>query len=227
MFRSLGARDHRGPPLPELQRTNSDGRKLILPETMTKDTVFRTYCGFLERLTDQMLDVIEEEFGGGLLGSVARAGVSKMTGRIQNEMETQGHIVVEYAAAVARGNDGNKFERQFLATNPVYQRYGGDDADQLEEHLLSHFRQLGRDLSPIVASDRDDFWLAMRDEYSQEEAESLVDRHFRQAEIFKQYKKGVFPSMKLADRVITVIDEGERRLRDELYTELDRVYDGS
>lgn len=194
---------------------------------MTKRTVLRTYQGFLDQLSDEMLDIVKEEFGGGLLGTVARAGVGTATRRIEEEMEKQGRIVVEYAAAISHGDDTAQYERRFLETNPVFRRYDGDRRAELEEHLLSHFRQVGTDLAPIVASDREDFWLAIRDEYSREEAEALVNRHFSQAETFKRYKAGVFPSAKLAERVVGVVDEGERRLREELYGEIERVYDES
>lgn len=191
---------------------------------MTKRAVIRTYRRFLDRLTDEMLAVVDEEFGGGLLGKVASVGADKVTRRIQREMEEQGRIVAEYASVLARDGDGTEYERRFLETNPVYRRYDGPDEAELKAHLLDHFRQVGADLAPLVASERDDFWLAMRDEYDREAAESLVDRHFSQADTFKRFQDGVFRSATVAERVIAVIEEGERRLRAELYAELDRVY---
>jgi len=74
---------------------------------MTKETVLRTYQEILEQLTDEMLTVVKEKFGGGILGSFASTGVGKVTERLQDEMETQCHIVVEYAAALAR-DEGRK-----------------------------------------------------------------------------------------------------------------------
>lgn len=195
---------------------------------MTERTVLRTYRQFLEQLTDEMLDIVEAEFGGGLLGSVAKRGAKAATKRIQEEMEEQGRIVVAYATAIARkSEDSSQYERRFLETNPVYRRYDGDDRQALEEHLLSHFRRVGSDLAPLVASERDDFWLALREEYTRAEAEDIVERHFNQAETFKRYDDGVFPSDRLGRRVITVIERGESRLRDDLYTEIDRVYGDS
>jgi len=74
---------------------------------MTKETVLRTYQEILEQLTDEMLTVVKEKFGDGILGSFASTGVGKVTERLQDEMETQCHIVVEYAAALAR-DEGRK-----------------------------------------------------------------------------------------------------------------------
>lgn len=194
-------------------------------ETMTKRAVLRTYRGFLDQLTDEMLAVVKAEFGGGLLGSVASVGVGKVTGRIQDEMEEQGRLVVEYAAALADGDDGKPYERKFLRTNPVYRRYDGPDEAELERHLIEHFRQIGTDLAPLVASEEDDFWLAMREEYDREAAMALIDRHFGQAETFKRFGDGVFSSATLGKRVVGVVDEGERRLRADLHAELDQAYD--
>lgn len=194
---------------------------------MTKRAVLRTYQEILEQLTDEMLTVVKEEFGGGILGSLASTGVGKVTKRLQAEMETQGRIVVEYAAALARDEGGRRYERRFLETNPVYQRYDGDDEAELEAHLLDHFEQVGTDLEPLVASERDDFWHAMSDEYDREAAEALIDHHFDQAETFKRFKGGIFTSSTLAEKVISVVEEGESRLRDDLYARLDDVYEES
>lgn len=194
---------------------------------MTKRAVSRTYGQFLEELTDEMLDVVGEEFGGGLAGRVAKRGVHTATGRIRSEMEQQGRVVVEYASAIAREEENlDRYEREFIRTNPVYQRYDGDEERALRKHLLSHFRRVGEDLAPLVASDTDDFWLALREEYTREEAENLIDRHFNQAETFKRYRAGVFSSDTIGKRVISVVEEGERRLREKLFGRLDDVYAG-
>lgn len=193
---------------------------------MTREGVSRAYQKFIEQMADEMLDVVEEEFGGRILGRVAKRGAKTMAKRIRGEMETQGRIVVAYASAIANDRtDLALYEQRFLETNPVYQRYDGDDIETLEKHLLSHFRMLGTDLAPLVASDKDDFWLALKEEYSKTEAKQIFNRHFSQAETFKQYRTGIFPNEALAKRVIEVIEEGEHRLQTELNAELNRVYD--
>lgn len=189
---------------------------------MTKDAVWNTYREILERLTDEMLNVVEEEFGGGLVGKAIKKGTKSATKRIKKDMEKQGRIVVEYAA---QENDGVRYQREFLATNPVYQRYSGNERRELEEHLLSHFETVRADLAPLVSSETDDFWAALAEEYSREEATEIIERHFSQAETFERYKDDLFRSNKLGNKVITVLKEGENRLKKDLERQLDSTYD--
>lgn len=193
---------------------------------MTERAVEETYQRLLDQLTEEMLDVVEEEFGGGLVGRAAKTGARRVTRNLQSEMRTQGRIVVDYAAALAdETGDEERYEAEFLDTNPVYTRYDGDDREELRTELRSHFRDVGADLAPLVASPQDDFWEALGEEYSRDEAEDIVERHFDQAETFRTYRDGLFPSRKLADRVIEVLEEGERRLREDVYARLDETYD--
>lgn len=191
---------------------------------MTTRAVWRTYQEFLDRIADEMLDVVAEEFGGGLLGKAAKVGAKRVTKNIQSEMRQQGRLVVEYAATLAEDEDLSHFEDRFLRTNPVYERYEGSREGELREELLAHFRQLGDDLAPLVSSEKDDFWEALHTEYTRTEAEELINRHFSQAETFEEYSEGIFTSQRLGERVLYVIAEGESRLRDSIYEKLGDVY---
>lgn len=192
---------------------------------MTRDAVWRTYQEFLERMTEEMLDIVAETFGGGLSGKAVRAAAKRVTRSINDEMDEQGELVVDYAAAMAAGDaDRRAYEREFLDTNPVYSRYSGDRTAELESHLLDHFEQIAADLAPLVAADVDDFWIALREEYSRAEAEEIIERHFSQAETFTQYQDGIFGSKRIGDKVIEVVDEAETRFKGELNEELADVY---
>jgi hypothetical protein len=192
---------------------------------MTKRAVLETYREFLGRLTDEMLDVVGEKAGGGLTGKALRRSAKAVTGKIEQQMQDQGRVLVEYTATRVRGGDDlAAYEREFLDTNPVYVRYDGDDEEQLEAHLLDHFDRAATDLEPLVASGTDEFWAALTETYDREEAERIVDRHFNQAETFKQYRDDIFGSQRIADLVIDVIETGERRFRDQLFEEIDRAY---
>jgi hypothetical protein len=192
---------------------------------MTRDAVWRTYQEFLGRMTEEMLDIVAETFGGGLSGKAVRAAAKRVTRSINDEMDEQGELVVDYAAAMAAGDaDRRAYEREFLDTNPVYSRYSGDRTAELESHLLDHFEQIAADLAPLVAADVDDFWIALREEYSRAEAEEIIERHFSQAETFTQYQDGIFGSKRIGDKVIEVVDEAETRFKGELNEELADVY---
>ncbi|MFW6382921.1 MAG: hypothetical protein ACOCZD_02660 [Haloferacaceae archaeon] len=192
---------------------------------MTKRAVLATYRDFLDRMTDEILDVVSEKAGGGLAGRVVRRSAGTVMGRIEEQMRDQGRVLVEYTAARVRcDGDLSAYRREFLETNPVYTRYDGDDEETLEAQLLDHFDRAAADLEPLVASRSDDFWTALAEEYTREEAEAIVDRHFSQAETFKRYRDDVFTSKRIGDVVIDVVETGERRFRETLLAELDATY---
>lgn len=192
---------------------------------MTKRAVLETYREFLDRMTDEILDVVSEKAGDGLAGTVVRKSAKAVTGSIEEQMRDQGRVLVEYTAARVRGEDDlDAYRREFIETNPVYVRYDGDEEDELEARLLDHFDRAASDLEPLVASETDDFWAALTEEYAREEAEGIVERHFDQAGTFKQYRDGVFRSQRVGNLVIEVVEEGERRFREQLFEELDRAY---
>lgn len=192
---------------------------------MTKRAVQIQYQQFLDQLADELVTAVKDEFGEGLVGKVVGSGAKPVINHIKSQMTEQGEIVVDYAAAIANdAEDTSRFERRFLETNPVYQRYDGDERAELRAHLLEHFRTVGDDLAPLVASEHDDFWMALRSEYSRSEAKQLVERHFTQAETFIEYREGVFPSERIGSKVIEILRTGERRLRDRIYAELDSTY---
>jgi len=192
---------------------------------MTKRAVLETYETFLERVSEEILEVVSEKAGGGLAGRAIKKSAGVVTGRIEEQMRDQGRILVEYTAARVRGEGGlSAYEREFLETNPVWNRYDGDGEAELRADLLDHFEDAASDLEPLVASETDVFWAALREEYTREEAEAILDRHFSQAETFERYRDGVFSSERIGNLVIDILETGEERFRDSLDAELDRVY---
>lgn len=193
---------------------------------MTAEAVRRTYRAYLDQLADELRDVVAEEFGGGLLGRVAGRGAKPVLEKIKREMHQQGRLLVAYAASEDDA-DRERLANEFVETNPVYKRYDGDRGDELEAELREHFREAAADLRPLIVSDADEFWAAMRETYSREEAEEIVERHFSQAQTFTKYRDGVFSSRTIGEKVIGVVETGERRLRDSIAEELARAYDGA
>jgi hypothetical protein len=192
---------------------------------MTKRAVLETYRQFLDRMSDEILDVVEEKAGGGLAGRAVRRSAGVVTERIEAQMREQGRVLVEYTAARVRSDgDLSVYEREFLETNPVWVRYDGDAESELERHLLDHFDEAASDLEPLVAADTDDFWTALAETYTRAEAETILDRHFSQAETFERYRDGVFSSKRIGDLVIDILETAEERFRESLESELDRVY---
>lgn len=192
---------------------------------MTRRAVLETYRDILAGLSDEILDVVAEKAGSGLAGRVVRKSAGVVTDRIEDQMHEQGRVLVAYTAARVRGEaDLSSYEREFLETNPVYVRYDGEAADQLERHLLDHFDAAAADLEPLVAAETDDFWTALSEEYTRPEAEEILDRHFSQAETFTQYRDGIFSSQRIGNVVIDVLETAEERFRERLSEDLDRAY---
>jgi len=192
---------------------------------MTEQAVLETYEGFLDRMSDEILDVVAEKAGSGLTGRAVRKSADVVTRSIREQMAQQGEILVEYTAARVEGADSlERYRTRFLETNPVYDRYDGPDPERVESELLAHFDRAAADLEPLVASETDDFWEALADEYTRGEAEALLDRHFSQAETFTEYRDDLFRSERIGDLVIDVLETGEQRFRAQLEADLDAVY---
>jgi chorismate mutase len=129
---------------------------------MTKRAVLETYRDFLDRIAEEILDIVAERAGDGLAGRAVRRSAGVVTDRIQEEMHDQGQVLVEYTAAQVRGEENlASYRREFLEMNPVYARYDGDREAELEAHLLEHFDEAAADLEPLVSSRTDDFWTAL------------------------------------------------------------------
>jgi hypothetical protein len=128
---------------------------------MTKRAVWQTYQEFLGGITDEMLTIVAGEFGGGLLGKAAKTGAKRVTKNIQDEMRQQGRLVVEYGAVLVDDDSVSGYEDRLLWTNPVYERYDGAREAELRNQLVTHFRQVGSDLAPLVAAPTDDVWAEM------------------------------------------------------------------
>jgi len=206
---------------------------------MSKEVVQREYDAFLERMGEKMVEATEDEIGwdglvGSLIGKAAGVGARARVMSIKDEMKTQGRIVVNYAEARAMGQDDlDRYERRFIETNPVVERYDGDATRELHDDLLHHFRQVGSDLAPLIEADVDPatgtFYDALRSEYSRDEAKEVIDANFEQASTFKKYSDGLtFDSPGIdQDTVIDIIEKGESELKKEIYREIDRAYNGS
>lgn len=206
---------------------------------MSKEVVQRKYDAFLDRMGEKMVEAAEEEIGGdglvgSLIGKAAGVGARAKVMSIKDEMKTQGRIVVDYAEARADGDeDLDRYERQFIKTNPVVNRYDGDETSELHDDLLQHFRSVGSDLAPLIEADVDPvtgtFYDALRSEYSREEAKAVIDANFEQASTFKKYSDDLtFDSPGIdQDTVIDIIETGEAELKKEIYAEIDRAYDGA
>lgn len=192
---------------------------------MTKAAVRRQYEEFLDRQSDKILDAVQEEFGGGITGRIVRSGGKAVLRRIESDMRDQGRLVVERAAAIAAGEDDQRYENEFLQTNPVFQKYEGSEQETLRQDLLEHFEAVSHDLAPLVASDCDDFWDALRSEYDRDAAIAIIERHFDQASTFKRYRDGIFERDVIEEKTIAIIERAEADLRSELMATIDEIYD--
>ncbi|MDY6778828.1 MAG: hypothetical protein SVU32_09255 [Candidatus Nanohaloarchaea archaeon] len=206
---------------------------------MSRGVVERKYEEFLDRMGEKMVEAAKEEVGGdGLVGSImgeaAGMGARAKVMSIKEQMQKQGTIVIEYAEARSRGEDDLEvYERPFLRSNPVLERYEGPREEELRDQLVTHFHQVGEDLAPLMDADidpaTDDFYDALRAEYTREEAKQVIENNFEQAKTFKEYESGLsFDSPGISrDQVIDIIETGEDRLKQEIYREIDRAYGGS
>lgn len=212
-----------------------------------------------DRFFDEMVDFAKDEMsptrsmggvsipvGDDIIKDVMGDQIAESMEEVQRDMEHQRDVVLSYAEDLADGADPGtaraQYEDRFLRTNPVYKHHEpGQRREDLEEELLHHLDEVAADLAPIVDAPQDNFWEAMTatvPEY--EEARMLLNKHFSQAETFRDYRRGINMEEEVrvggsvfgttvevdyTDEAIRVIDEGEAYLRSEIEDQLRDAYD--
>lgn len=209
---------------------------------------------------DEMIDFAKQEMSptrtmSGITVPVADSTIKEVMGdqieesmeEVQEDMEQQRDIVLNYAEDIAEGADSDttrhQYEETFLQTNPVYKNYEGPREEELRTELLGHLDEVAEDLAPVIDAPEDDFWDAMTATVpTYEEARDLLNKHFSQAETFREYQSGIDMedevevgksiftktfTVDYTDEAIRVIEEGEAHLRSDIDDRLQDAYDAA
>lgn len=184
--------------------------------------------------------------GDDIIKDVMGDQIGESMEEVQRDMERQRDVVLDYAEDLASGAEPgtvrSQYEDRFLQTNPVYKHHRpGPRRERLQEELLDHLDGVAADLAPIVDAEEEDFWDALTATVpSYEEASSLINEHFSQAETFRAYQRGINMEEEVrvggsllgktvevdyTDEAIRVIEEGEAYLRSEIDDQLRDAYD--
>lgn len=177
--------------------------------------------GYEEFITD-VIDIAYREFDvvgalrQGVTGSGSRV-VSKLVKRsdlldravVRPELNAYRDMLLEqfdylldYAAT---DNSFQTYAEDVIATDVYYDTLRPDlprsRREEIESELIEHHKQLGDRMRPLVESDQDEFWAAVRDAFNIEEAREFMNEEFGFTGPIVEYRD--------AFRFHTEIDPGE------------------
>ena len=98
----------------------------------------------------------------------------------------------QYGAAVdAVGGDVDEHAETFIENDAFYRNYEGDRDEEFRDALVDRLRETRDALAPVVESDEDGFWDAVRDAYDHEEAVDQLGKLFTATETAKRFSDGI------------------------------------
>jgi hypothetical protein len=122
---------------------------------------------------------------------------------------------LDYAEEVALGGgDFGKYEDEILGSDRWYACYEGRYADGFADELVSRYRRVGNDLTPLVRSDEDGFWEAARDAYDKDETVNALGRLLGYSDLLGTYADDVVLTAEVGRREVEYTDEALRALRE-------------
>lgn len=113
--------------------------------------------------------------------------------------------------------DRDKIFEKFLEEDVFYRNYHGDTKDELRNDLRNHFDEVVDNIQPLVESHQDDFWSAVEDSYSRQEATEALNTVFDRSSVVEKYRDGFDMEMSLDTglpiETVEYTDEGFRVLK--------------
>lgn len=197
---------------------------------------------FLERGTEYAFEdlgpvsVVGPDFlpGNGVAKVLLRPVIDDSAKEIEMGLKNELTLVMDYAEERAwKDNaDATKYKRKFLESDIFFRHYEGDRKDELGDALVRHFEEMAHDMTPLIRSDADGFWGAMREEYDKYEAEEILRHHFSFVEgVAEEFGDGVEMKTSIGpvgvdytDEALRILPKVETKIRREVVDRLDEVY---
>jgi len=213
---------------------------------MTEEAVREQFEFYVEEFADTALDAIEldnVEVASRMflpepdgiptpLQSAAEHIIPTQLERIQERLDEQFGVVIDYARARADGEDPDleAYFDTFKKQDIFYERAKGN-ANDLEEELRGRFKSLAEDMEPLIDSDHDNFWTAVSEEYGAEEARKKLESHFSYSAVVDEYSDVLDFShsacgytVSFEDELLRVMECGEEYVSELIDEEIEEVY---
>lgn len=210
---------------------------------MTEEAVRKKLDKFVHTVAIQSLDELDPvnvldvdvNLPSDKIKSAMRDDIRQEMATVKARFQDQMEVAVDYSLAGNGSFDEHRDE--FLEVDVFYNSYEGNgETDQaFRDDLADYFRETSEGIKPLVDSEEDEYWDAMVECYTKEEASDMLDAHFSRADIIEKYKDDMVMEMELdtglpiekmeyTDEAVRVFGVGEQVMRDRVQKQLDKVY---
>ncbi|MFP4633325.1 MAG: hypothetical protein ACLFMT_07830 [Halobacteriales archaeon] len=144
--------------------------------------------------------------------------------------------ILDYAEDLANGEgDFDEYADEILAWDYFYQNYEGDRKEEFAEDLNAWAEKIGDDIAPIVASDRDEWWDAAREEFTEDEMLGKFAHAFSLSDLLREYEDDIdlrqprhpatlFIRLRYTEEAIRSLSESEDDLFQRMQKKASEVY---
>lgn len=208
---------------------------------MTEKAVKKEFDGYVKSVSLKALDeldptqVVDVNLPPDRIKSLLRDEIRQEMARVKTGFQEQTDLIVETAA---KGETTEEDRSKFLELDLYYTNYFGDEdrTEQFGEELTEYFVETVENVAPLVASDEDDFWDAVKDIYDEDEAVEVLQSYFSRSNILEKYTDEMVLTMALdtglpieeveyTEESVRVFAAGEREMRGRIEEQAELVYD--
>jgi hypothetical protein len=208
---------------------------------MTEKAVKKEFDGYVKSVSLKALDeldptqVVDVNLPPDRIKSLLRDEIRQEMARVKTGFQEQTDLIVETAA---KGEVTEEDRSKFLELDLYYTNYFGDEerTEQFGEELTEYFESTVRNVAPLVASEEEDFWDAVKDIYDEDRAVEALQGYFSRSDILEKYTDEMVLTMALdtglpieeveyTEESVRVFAEGEREMRGRIEDQAELVYD--
>lgn len=208
---------------------------------MTEKAVKKEFDGYVKSVSLKALDeldptqVVDVNLPPDRIKSLLRDEIRQEMARVKTGFQEQTDLIVETAA---KGEVTEEDKSKFLELDLYYTNYFGDEerTEQFGEELTEYFESTVRNVAPLVASEEEDFWDAVKDIYDEDRAVEALQGYFSRSDILEKYTDEMVLTMALdtglpieeveyTEESVRVFAEGEREMRGRIEDQAELVYD--
>ena len=208
---------------------------------MTEKAVKKEFDGYVKSVSLKALDeldptqVVDVNLPPDRIKSLLRDEIRQEMARVKTGFQEQTDLIVETAA---KGEVTEEDKSKFLELDLYYTNYFGDEerTEQFGEELTEYFESTVRNVAPLVASEEEDFWDAVKDIYDEDKAVEALQGYFSRSDILEKYTDEMVLTMALdtglpieeveyTEESVRVFAEGEREMRGRIEDQAELVYD--
>jgi hypothetical protein len=208
---------------------------------MTEKAVKKEFDGYVKSVSLKALDeldptqVVDVNLPPDRIKSLLRDEIRQEMARVKTGFQEQTDLIVETAA---KGEVTEEDRSKFLELDLYYTNYFGDEerTEQFGEELTEYFESTVRNVAPLVASEEEDFWDAVKDIYDEDKAVEALQGYFSRSDILEKYTDEMVLTMALdtglpieeveyTEESVRVFAEGEREMRGRIEDQAELVYD--